>query len=224
MNFKQTPQTNPANTTRTQHSAPLPPCALTPSPLHLWLPAPALFSHSNILCMRNKCDAQWAKRNCNLASPRGWDFLHFDFFGRPRKLWKATSCVRIPRVFPLPLFICMQTSTPLSHTHTHIDHALVICKAFVNANCAQLQQQPAKCANKPDKQLHVIPHTHMNRVYVFSHTYVLGQFAWLPISVTQTFINFALICHRLFDFLSLSLSLSYSLLLPPAVSIKGNQL
>lgn len=217
MNFKQTPQTNPANTTRTQHSAPLPPCALTPSPLHLWLPAPALFSHSNILCMRNKCDAQWAKRNCNLASPRGWDFLHFDFFGRPRKLWKATSCVRIPRVFPLPLFICMQTSTPLSHTHTHIDHALVICKAFVNANCAQLQQQPTKCANKPDKQLHVIPHTHMNRVYVFSHTY--GQFAWLPISVTQhSSIShwFVIVC--LTSSLSLFLSLTLSCCHLPSAS------
>lgn len=131
---------------------------------------------------------------------------------RTRKLWKATNCVRILPVFPLaslPLFICMQTATPvsLSHTHTHIDHALVICNAFVNANCAQLQQQPAKCANKHDKQLHVMPHTHTYtytcRVYVFSHTY-LAILAWLPISVTQTFINFALICHRLFVSLSFS--------------------
>lgn len=115
-----------------------------------------------------------------------------------RKLWKATNCVRILPVFPLaslPLFICMQTPVP-SLSRTHIDHALVICNAFVNANCAQLQQQPAKCANKHDKQLHVMPHAHTH-TYVFSHTY-LAILAWLPISVTQTFINFALICHRLF--------------------------
>lgn len=136
--------------------------------------------------------------------------MHFDFFGRVREnCEKQRTVFEFSPYFRLPhfrfSFACKQRPLSLSlpYTHTHIDHALVICNAFVNANCAQLQQQPAKCANKHDKQLHVMPHTHththvyMYRVYVFSHTY-LAILAWLPISVTQTFINFALICHRLF--------------------------